>query len=209
MMILIPVLLAVISTSINAATLDVVNSSSGLPSNLERQLHQTVVSLRTRGTSICFAIEGSNSISPEDFDLMKKVVVFTASLVSSDGNLQLAAVKYGNQVSPVSQLTRDVNAFITSVNSITQGNESFAFLQPAVRFCRTELMASKNSELKVIILGDGIQISFGSPVGQLDDLREDGVVVSVVAPSSANDREVLRLAGGDRNLVFDLNNLHL
>lgn len=107
--------------------------------------------------NICFALDGSRSISSADYILEKDFVQLVASIVSADPDGTYSAVQYGFGLERISSPTADIDSFLDDVEFSTQLQSKTTFLAPAINFCIRALGKSrfKGEPKKIVLLGDG------------------------------------------------------
>lgn len=147
-------------------------------------------------TRICFALDGSGSISPSEYSLQIKFAETIASIISVNPSAQFAAIQYGLRNVEISPLTDDLQFFRTSLNSSKPSHASRTFIAAGIGGCAVELrgkstsintdlesngthhsMSTKNglerSDKKIVLLGDG-RGNFGiSPVQVASKIEEE------------------------------------
>lgn len=151
--------------------------------------------------NICFAIDGSGSISSEAFQNEKNFVLDVASVVGVDEPVELAAVQFSTANTPISPLTPDTSEFILSVESAAQ-LKGASFVTAGISYCFSQLWRRQGEANKIVVLGDGRSNIGSSAVRRADLFRQVGGEVSVVAAGFSNDQELLGIAGGQEDHVF-------
>lgn len=205
MRILVVASLAFLCSAIHAAAVAVhaPESTHAIPPSKMSQIQNVIRQNGGCNANVCFAIDGSASISASQFSAAIDFVVSTVALLASDPNSQFAAVQYGTAVTPISVLTNNHVEFSQAVVSANQQFGS-SFLIGALNFCMWQLSSARNAVVKIVILGDGQSNPGDSAVKQTDLFRDAfGGTVCAVATGNPNRTELLRLVGGDADLVFD------
>ncbi|KAI0563991.1 von Willebrand factor A-like protein [Gracilaria domingensis] len=154
--------------------------------------------------NICFAIDGSSSISDTEFVNERNFVLDVSSVVV-DKTVELGAVQYSTSVRTITPLTPDSATFNLLVN-FEQQLGGASFVVGGINACFSQLAGRPNEPGKIVLLGDG-RSSMGSDAAERADLfRSIGGSVCVVGAGFADDAELMRIAGGDRSLVFEVDN---
>ncbi len=154
--------------------------------------------------NVCFTVDGSSSISSAEFENEKNFVLDVASIISSDQPVELAAAQYSTSIAPITRLTPYVAGFEESVRNAAQiGGASFVV--GGVNYCFSQLMRRYGEANKIVILGDGRSNIGSTAVRRAELFRRMGGSVSAVAAGFADDKELLAIAGWDRNKVFRVN----
>ncbi len=178
--------------------------SSRLPEAIRADLQKQLKSVGGCNANVCFAIDGSSSISSAEFQNEKNFVLDVVSIISRDQPVELAAAQYSTSVVPITPLTPNVTEFDKSVQNSSQiGGASFVV--GAVNYCFSQLLRRPGEANQMVILGDGRSNIGSSTVNRADFFRQMGGSLSTVAAGFADDKELLAIAGGDRNMVFRVN----
>jgi len=178
--------------------------SSRLPEAIRDDLRRQLKSVGGCNANVCFAIDGSSSISSAEFENEKNFVLDVASIISRDQPVELAAAQYSTAIVPITRLTPYVAGFDKSVRNAAQiGGASFVV--GGVNYCFSQLMRRYGEANQIVILGDGRSNIGSRAVTRADLFRRMGGSLSAVAAGFADDKELLAIAGGDRNLIFHVN----
>lgn len=185
------------------------------PSNKEvlpitsRFTPQQLASLRARvrgcNANVCFAIDGSGSISAANFNAQKQFVQDVASVIATGTNpVELAAVQYGTSASVISELTVDAGKFIWDVEATEPLRSPATFVAAGINFCFSRLFRRRHEAKKIVLLGDGRSNIGSSAVRRADTFRRFKGEVCTVGAGFTDDRELLAIAGGDASRVFEV-----
>eukprot|EP00737_Agarophyton_chilense_P001014 gb/GEZJ01001126.1/.p1 GENE.gb/GEZJ01001126.1/~~gb/GEZJ01001126.1/.p1 ORF type:complete len:244 (-),score=39.76 gb/GEZJ01001126.1/:609-1340(-) len=157
--------------------------------------------------NICFAIDGSGSISEDEFQLQLDFVKIIAGVVSLDPGSQYAAIQYALRPQFMSRLTENVEQFLLDVQSTLQIRSPRTFIAPGLAGCMRQLNKVKGEANKIILMGDG-RSTFDSRDPPLDPpsiaqvfLAEPNNAISAVAVSFPNT-EMLEAITGTPDRVF-------
>jgi len=151
--------------------------------------------------NVCFAIDGSGSISTAEFNNQKNFVLDLVSVLAVDEAAEVAACQYASSVSPIQPLTVDTAKFNLAVDRANQVSGQ-SFVVGGVNYCFSQLWRRRGEANKIVLLGDGRSNIGSSAVQRADLFREQGGSVCAVGAGFKDDRELLRIAGGNKNLVF-------
>lgn len=175
-----------------------------------RLTNQELADLRRRvkgcNANVCFAIDGSGSISESQFRSELSAALDTISLLAPDRDLEIAAVQYGDRNSVISRLTPDIDAVKEGINNATQTGGSSA-MRRAISFCTRELTRRSGEPMKMILIGDGRSDRPAAALRRANRFRALGGEVCVVGAGLADPVRLLALAGGDPSKVFEVDNL--
>lgn len=154
--------------------------------------------------NVCFALDGSGSIPSNAFKMQKDFVIDVASVLQFNDAVEVAAVQYASSVTTINNLSLLSSSFFDSVNDVTQlgGGSSIA---SGINACSAELLKRKGEALKIVLLGDGRSNMGDAAIAAANLFRQNGGDVCTVAAGFANDAELLKIAGGDSDKVFTLN----
>lgn len=202
---LVAVSLAFLCSAINASIVGDSDSKLNIQTNGMGKMQQIIRQNERCRAHICFAIDGSASIPASEFELAKSFVHSAAlQLLVVGANNTAAAVQYGRDVTPIIALTGKFGEFSRAVLGTEQENGGDKFLIGALNYCMFQLSNVRRTVLNIVILGDGRDSSVESSVTQTDLFRKAfGAIVTVVPISSPNRANLLALAGGDEDLVFE------
>lgn len=155
--------------------------------------------------NLCFSIDGSSAIQPAEFENQRSFVMDLASIIGEDEPIEYAAVQYGTGNSAVSPLTPDMNEFILRMEDMRQlgglSNEV-----AGISYCFSQLFRRPNEANKIIFFGEGRSGIGAMPLERADLFRSIGGEVCAVGAGFTDDAQLLRLAGGDKSMVFELDN---
>lgn len=154
--------------------------------------------------NVCFAIDGSGSISPANFEAQKEFVQDVATIIADGTNpVELAAVQYGTSSSAIIQLTLNTNAFQLAIKRTPQIG-GLTFVNAGINFCFSQLWRRRGEANKIVLLGDGRTTIGSNAVRRADLFRRVGGDVCTVGAGFQDPRELLAIAGGDPARVFQV-----
>lgn len=175
-----------------------------LSDDRKKRIRQKIKAAGGCNANVCFAIDGSGSISPEEFNAEKLFVLNVVSLLT-DNPVELAAVQFSTSTNPIQSLTADDEQFIRRVQDTNQIPGS-SFVTGGVNYCLSELFHRPGESNKIVLLSDGQRNIGGSAARAADAFRSLGGSVCVVGAGDQNEQELLGITGGDRSLYFRLDN---
>jgi len=128
-----------------------------------RALRQNVVAQGTCNPNVCFALDGSGSISNLDYRHQQDFVQLVAAIVAEDTTSAFAAVQYGLRNIAISQLTSDANQFLLDVDRSVRAGARRTFVAAGLGFCVDQLSTRSEDANKIVVLGDGRSNFGGNP----------------------------------------------
>lgn len=188
--------------------------------NLKYRIHKSGACNRT---TICFALDGSESISSSQYNLQAKFSETIASIVDVNPSTQFAAIQYGLRNVEISELTSNLNEFKTSLRSSRSVQASRTFVSAGIGGCAVKLRGRRNEknnenglgrwERKIVLLGDG-RSNFGiSPVKVANKIEEkigaDLFAIGIGFPDVRGLKEIVgeadkvRVLGGYEGLELE------
>jgi len=193
--------------------------NSFLTARVTRKLRHLQRSIITNGgcnVKMCFALDGSGSISRAEYRLQQEFVQIIAAVASVDGAASFSAVQYGLRNVGISSLTSDIGDFITSVGTSELEKAPRTFVAAGLGFCIQEVRSSNDTDStgngghvaiqgpsKIVLLGDG-RTNFGIspiPIANLFDSLEDSSICAI-GIGFPNVRALRDIVGGDIGNVF-------
>jgi len=123
--------------------------NSFLTARVTRKLRHLQRSIITNGgcnVKMCFALDGSGSISRAEYRLQQEFVQIIAAVASVDGAASFSAVQYGLRNVGISSLTSDIGDFITSVGTSELEKAPRTFVAAGLGFCIQEVRSSNDTD---------------------------------------------------------------
>eukprot|EP00178_Gracilaria_changii_P004626 TRINITY_DN1750_c0_g1_i1.p1 TRINITY_DN1750_c0_g1~~TRINITY_DN1750_c0_g1_i1.p1 ORF type:complete len:218 (-),score=42.29 TRINITY_DN1750_c0_g1_i1:246-899(-) len=164
--------------------------------------------------NICFAIDGSASISDDEFTLQKEFVKLLIGTYAIDQGTQFAVLQYGLRPQYVSRLAPYSDSLLYSVHGLRSLMAGTTYIAPSITNCMRQFARVPGEPNKMILLGDG-RSNFDSLAPPLDPksiaqqfLSEPNNEMSAVAVNFNDEREIQMLTDivGDRNKVYTAEN---
>jgi len=172
---------------------------------IARGLRQRVIAQGSCNPNLCFALDGSGSISEADFTSQKDFVQLVAAIVGVDTDAAFAAVQYGLRNIGISSLTNDVDQFLLDVDASELEGAPRTFVAAGLGFCINELRPRTEDANKIVLLGDGRSNFGGNPVPIAKTFREptgDGAICAVAV--GFTDLSVLNGITGSSTRVLNI-----
>lgn len=203
MKVLIAVLLFAAFSSITSAAPQVKLPTNGKLSLAEiKRIRQVAVPPGGCNARICFALDGSGSVSNSEFELQKNFVQDVAAIISADIDVELAAVQYGVESEEISPLTFDVRSFMIAVHRERSMKSSRTSITAGIRHCSSLLRSRQREANKIVLLGDGSFNAGGTPVPLAQIFRRSGGDICAVEVGFSNTQSLLDIVGGDSSKIF-------
>lgn len=170
----------------------------------KERIRQKIKAAGGCNANVCFAIDGSGSISAAEFDMEKAFVQNVVSLLT-DNPIELAAVQFSTSTNPIQSLTADDEQFNLRVQATNQIRGA-SFIAGGVNYCVDQLFDTRAESNKIVLLSDGRSNIGGSAVFAADAFRSIGGSVCAVGSGNQNEQELLDIVGGDEDLLFQVDN---
>lgn len=157
-------------------------------------------------SQVCFALDGSNSISERDFGIVQTLTRSIAGVVGVAGGTSFSAVQYGTRTSIIQTSTSNVGEFRRAVLGATYSRASRSFLTAGFSYCVRTI--SRTRRLKrtssVVVIGSGqtaVLSRFLTPV--VSSVRP-ATVYAIGIGASQNRDNLLKLTNGNNSRVFTI-----
>lgn len=168
-----------------------------------RKIESTVDHVRNEGcdANICFALQGGNGISRNEFELQKDFVGLMVAILGTGRPGNYCAVQYGNVTRPISSLTERREVFLDRLDRAVKIEGRGINIANSLAFAHNQLGSRQQNVNKFIIVGKRLQ-RVGSRARFLaDHFRNDNSQICAVAIGRF-DLSPLETITGDRNLIF-------
>ncbi len=153
--------------------------------------------------NVCFALDGSGSVSRGEYEKQKEFVELASVLIGVEKTghfpAHFAAVQYGLRLRQISPLTSDQNAFLTRVGRDRALRAPRTFIAGGLAFCVRQLRQRREDANKIVLLGDG-RNNFGSGVPR-SVLRRFKGEVCAVGVGRVNRGALIRITGSRRRVL--------
>lgn len=152
--------------------------------------------------NVCFAIDGSSSIVPTEYESQIKFVRDIVNVLDDASfDVRVAGTQYNTASHPISPLGEDLFAFRELLSNTPQKNGSTS-ISNGIKYCEEQLLQKSLQPGFAVVLGDGFENYDHKAVAAANVVRGNGGLVPVVAVQNADDRLLLDIAGNDQSLVF-------
>lgn len=166
-----------------------------------RALRQNVVD-NGCDINLCFAIDGSGSVTPAQFQKQKDFVDLIVNILTTDEPGNFCAVQYGTSLKAISPLTKKRNRFLKKLQRSKQVG-GLSNVAGGLGYTGFQLRPRVEDANKVIILGDGFDSIGFRPKVVATQILEDDVDICAVAVG-ISDVEGLNAITGDPGRVVRL-----
>lgn len=130
----------------------------------------------TCAANVCFAMDGSASISDQEYELQQSFVAAAVAILGGYANTKVAVVEYGGIIDPIFPLGTPNDFTLIDILTDTSLQSILTFVGPALGWCEKEFRKMPNAVQKMVILGDG-QSSLGD-IGRFGFTRFGAVGIS-------------------------------
>ncbi|CDF33028.1 unnamed protein product [Chondrus crispus] len=156
--------------------------------------------------SLCFALDGSGSISAEEYQVQKDLVKLIA-ILAAPANATFSAVQYGLANEFISVSTSDPFAFMKYVDNSVLLRAPRTFLTAGLGFCISQVNENpKAGGKKVVVLGDGRDNYMESSLALVLKSAESVDIFAVGIGNSLDTQKLLEITGGQKNHVYTASN---
>lgn len=162
---------------------------------------------------VCFALQGDDFITDQEFEYQKSFVDLIVSIISSDRNAQFCAIQFGNTTHPISPLTSRKFRFRRKLRSQMRIGGLDTDIADSLGFVGFQLATPDEAIRKLIIIGDDFGKLRLKPRRIARRLREKGVGISAVTFDGSDNVALKSIVGDDLNNIletedfFELNQL--
>lgn len=148
-----------------------------LISSLDRSKHGCPV-------SVCFAFDGSSTISPAVYSRQKEVAYLIASVLSADTKATFSAVQYTRTTSSIVPNTVNYWGFWDKVAKSKRKGGFSANLGSGLGYCGFQVRKDRKKKGVVVVLGSGKSNVGFNPKFVASAIRRSGKVVAVSTSGS-------------------------
>lgn len=153
---------------------------------------------------LCFALDGSASISHQEFQTQKNLVKLIAS-VAAPGNASFSAVQYGLSNTFITGTTFNLAEFRVAVQNSTLAKARRTFLSAGIAFCISQVVSEPaGAGRKIVVLGDG-RATFSEdslPIVLAASGQADIYAVGIGFPRDS--KRLLQITGGRKDRVIGI-----
>lgn len=159
-----------------------------------------IANTRKCNVRLCFAIDGSASISPAEYKVQQDLVKLIAGL-SRIGGSTFSAVQYGLSNTPISVQTGNDFKFRKEVDASVSQKASRTFIGAGLGFCVSNLQGEpKGDGRKIVFLGDGRSNFFTLSLPLVLTTLKDIKVFAVGIGFPKDAKTLLQIAGSSNRV---------
>lgn len=152
---------------------------------------------------ICFGLDGSDSISEEEYEIQTSFAHLVSALMAVDDSAQFSAVQYGLRNILISDSTANEDLFQRRVELSELAGAPRTFLAAGLGFCVQDLRGNPAPEERnIVMLGDG-RSNFGTDSISSVVAQANATIYAVGIGFVVNTR-LLELTEGDESRIFSL-----
>lgn len=120
-------------------------------------VHQQLAQAKGRECkiSICFAIDGSRSISESDFSLATDFTKDVISIISTAGRSNFGAVQYGMSAYPISPVSANASAVAIAIHGAKSKQDGKSSIAAGIAYCDSQLAKTQAAASRIVLIGDG------------------------------------------------------
>lgn len=171
-------------------------ASSDMGSPDESDAFQTGCAL-----DLMLALDGSGSINPTDFDLMKQFVrQLAGSFVIGPDDVNVGIIQFANTAELYLPLSADPQQVYLSIDNMTQFGDR-TDIAGAIKLAQEQFETRRSIPRVVIIITDGQHNMAGNPIAEGDRSRIAGTVILGVAVGTFDISELTSISGGTQNVI--------
>lgn len=152
---------------------------------------KAVAALRSKfstcAANVCFAMDGSASISGREYELQQSFVATAIAILGGYQGTKVAVVEYGGVIDPIVPLQTPSDLTLVDVILDTSLESVLTFVGAGLGWCVKEFRKDPQAVQKIVVLGDG-QTSLGD-IGRFGFTRFGAVGISraFIRKSVGND----------------------
>lgn len=179
---------------------------AGVSADFLRDLRALRQNVRTRGcpVNLCFAIQGTNFITANEWDRQKDFIELILAITATDEPGNYCAVQYGRSTLPISPLTQQRVPFVNAVQSSVQVGGNSVNVGSPLAYAGFQLRTRWDYPRKIVLMGEGINDIGPEPFRVARRIRREGTDICAVVVGQSNDIEALETITDDSNRVFKI-----
>lgn len=154
--------------------------------------------------NMCFALQGDDFISDEEFEDQKNFADLLIAILTTDSPGNYCAVQYGLTTKPISPLIGDKLEFLKRLRKAKRVGGFDTNIAAALGYTGFQLRPRAEDANKIIVLGDGLESVGFAPIGIADRIREEGTNICAVAIGGYSTDSLLKIVGGDENKIAEI-----
>lgn len=163
--------------------------------------------------NICFALDGSASLSQADFTAQKNFVLDVEYIINANTTVGLAAVglaavQYGVTSRPISPLTFFRDKFILAVNAEEHLRSGRTFIRAGILYCHHQMRRQLGQANNIVLISDAVAHLTGDvdrgAVNIANTFLLLGGEICAVGVGYRNKQSLLDIVGRDEGKVLTL-----
>lgn len=155
--------------------------------------------------NLCFALQGDEFITDEDFEDQKNFVDLMVAILTTDKPGNYCAVQYGLTTKHIHKLSGEKRNFLKDVRKAQRvGGDLETNIAAALGYTGFQLISREEDANKIIILGDGLESIGFAPKRIAKVVRARGVDICAVAVGGFSTVALQDIVGGDLNKIFTI-----
>lgn len=156
--------------SVAHSTIIAQQTNNSLPFALVRDLQRRVLE-QGCDANICFALDGSGSISEEEFKLSRHFAQDIVSILADRSNARYGGNQFGRTANGIARLTKDRVYFATAMENERFLNSKQSNMGAGIRFCDKSLAGYYLQANKIVVISDGRNRYIGNPVRSANNFK--------------------------------------
>lgn len=152
---------------------------------------------------LMMVLDGSGSISWENFEIMKTFVTdFIGSFTLGSNDANIGVVQFSDTVWLVSPLQQDNNKLNDALRVMTKLNAN-TNITSGIDLANQQFNNSGRADIPrvIIVLTDGLHNTGPDPIPLANRIRQNGVTILGVAVGDIDLNEITAIAGGAENVI--------
>lgn len=154
--------------------------------------------------NLCFALQGDDFITDEEFEDQKNFVDLMIAILTTDAPGNYAGVQYGRTTRSISSLSGDKEYFLSKLHESARVGGLHTNVASALGYCGFQLRPRQEDANKIVLLGDGLDSVGFRPKFVANRVRKDNIDISAVAIGGVSFTGLIEIVGGDPNKVVTI-----
>lgn len=154
--------------------------------------------------NMCFAFQGDDFISDEEFEDQKNFADLLIAILTTDMPGNYCAVQYGLTTKAISPLIGDKLKFLESLRKAKRVGGFDTNIAAALGYTGFQLRPRTEDANKIIILGDGLESVGFAPIEIAKRIRKQGTNICAVAIGGYSTDSLLKIVGEDENKIVEI-----
>lgn len=154
--------------------------------------------------NLCFALQGDDFITDEEFEDQKNFVDLMIAILTTDKPGNYAGVQYGRTTRSISPLMGAKETFLGKLHGSARVGGLHTNVASAIGYCGFQLRARVEDANKIVLLGDGLDSVGFRPKFIANRVRKDNIDISAVAVGGVSYTGLFEIVGGDPNKVLTI-----